>query len=181
VYGTRTSRPKSSECAVDSDRNLVGRGDALAPIAERGGRRALIAKLVVVIAPRLEIRQWRLGRNDEDGNAVGVRFGEGGGDIGQTGATDDDSDSRLAAGASIAIGHETRALLVTDSAVLNRRVAQRRIDWDRVVAGDAEDVPDTLPFQTADDRFTAAQEVRSGQRSGSFKGWLCGELLNHST
>src|SRR5207253_8069604 len=80
-------------------------------------------------------------------NRVSVGLAHGGGNVGHARAGDDEAHTRFTTGACIAIGHETGALFVAWSDVVDARASQPAIQLNGVYTRNAEHLLDAITLE----------------------------------
>ena len=78
-----------------------------------------------------------------------------------------EADARAAGEAAVHVGHVGAALLVADGDELDRRVRERAVELERLLAGDAEDVLDALRLEAVDEEVRGVSFVFRHQEEAS--------------
>ena len=130
--------------------NDLGAGDACVPLHDRAQDADQVDVLVGLLVHALEV--GLPGQRDER-RAIKGRVGHGGDQVGRAGAEGAEAHAGSAGQAPVGIGHVRAALLVPDGHELDRRVGQGLVQVQRLLAGNAEYVPDALGLEALDEHI----------------------------
>ena len=151
------SRPRTLEQApgaLQKLRQLCGIGHGVAEQRDLAAEAVLIRHLVQLTTLHRQTGSRQGARHHQHRDRRRARLQHGGRNVGQTRPRYDKADARFAAGASVAIGHETGALLMPRCDVPNRAVAQTPVELGCVYAGDTKDRIDLPRLERCDQVFT---------------------------
>ena len=132
-------------------RGYIGRLQNGVRIGKQTCRRlALIGQFVQHPAPMTEILSGINAANDQQGNGILSRLRHRRGNVSKPGPGDCQTNAGLSRPARVSVSHESRPLLVAGRDVADFAVRQTAIDLRRVHAGDTENMPHAVGFQTGD-------------------------------
>ncbi len=119
-------------------------GDARVPLRDRPEELDEVDELVGLLVHPLEVG---LARQRDERRAVEVGVADRGNEVHRAGAEGAQADAGPAGETAVHVGHVGAALLVAHGDERDRRVGQRLVEVERLLARDAEHVLDTLCFQ----------------------------------
>jgi len=162
-HRARPARPQQIEGAGDRARNRPGLAQRLRPARDRPEAVDLVGDLVERAEVAADQVGGDVGDDQHDRDRARIGLDERRQRVGGTGPGRHEHDTRLAAGARVAVGHERRPRLVTGQHVGDVVLAQQRVvDREIVEPRDAEHVADTLAPQRLDDELTAGRQHAHG-------------------
>ena len=123
-------------------------GEARVPLGDRPHHAQQVDVLVRLLVHALEVA---LAGERHERRAVEVGVGHRGDEVQRPGAERAEADAGVAGEAAVDVGHVGAALLVADRDELDRRARQRLVQVERLLAGDAEHVPDALGLEALDE------------------------------
>ncbi|VVN36703.1 hypothetical protein PS655_06066 [Pseudomonas fluorescens] len=147
VYRTRTTGLKQRKSTRQHHRQFSSGHQGMRERRNTCDQCALIRQLMQLAAPAAQLTARLHTGDHQHRDRIGVGLAHGGGDVGHARPGDDEAHSRFAAGARIAVSHETGALLMPRRDVANARTRQPAIQLHGVYAGNAEHLPDPITFE----------------------------------
>jgi hypothetical protein len=159
MHRPRSCAAEYRECARQHLRQFIG---AHQRMAERGQARhqdPLRGQFMQATFAKPELVAAIDAGDHQQGYRIAVSLTQRGCDIGQPRSGNDEARGRSAAGAGVAVGHETGALLMARGDMTNLGVAETPVKLDRVDAGDPEDRVDPVLLQETDQRLATSRHL----------------------
>ena len=126
------------------------------PLGDRAHHLGDVDVLVGLLVLTLEIR---LSGERHQRGAIEERVGDGGDQVGGPRPERPEADARPARQAAVDVRDVGAPLLVANRNELDRRVRQRLVQVEGLLAGDAEDVLDALGLEALDEQFAAVRAI----------------------
>ena len=121
--------------------------DLVAVSSHTRGQLSLVGGLVQLSVTQTGGAQCRCGGDDDQRHGIGARLADGGGGVTESRTTDQPGHGGTSAGTGMAVRHEHDALFVPGTDVREAAAGQRGVQWQRVVAGQAEHAGGAIGLQ----------------------------------
>ena len=136
-------------------RQLLGRHDGAAEGGEGGHHGLLVGDLMQPAAALAEVVAGIDAAEHQHGHGIGEGLADGGAGVHHPRTGDQDANAGLARGAGIAVGHESRPLLMAHADVADAALGQAFVEIEGMDARNAEDGVDATGLEKGDGRLAA--------------------------
>lgn len=110
-------------------------------------QRALRRELMQLAPAAAQLAAGLNAGDDQHRDRIGIGLAHGSGDIGHSGAGNNEANPRFAAGARIAVGHEPCTLLMPRRDMSDRRAREATVQLHGVHAGNAKHLLDAISLK----------------------------------